>query len=381
MTDDSYSKEFAKPRSIGVGRTLLSVAMLFFPPAMAAASTLLTLPVFGMSARVYKPVFVIFVLLTLTSIFAVSASFGNPSSTGEAVKALKFFFMALCLVSGFWLKTGQKDIRRLALILSALLAVWYTISLQMGINLPEAFRPPDNNGSSILLFFLAFVLSEGRGLALRLALIVFLFFFATVVDSRLLIVLLPFFFISQPVSFSVAKVSLFICLCIGIYLWSMSAGLWGNWSDFVRLELYATTIRYFYYDPGLMLISNGPETFINEINKSLPLVISERLELKHAHNALFHVLGSYGLLAGLCFMGVFLSLVLIALKHSDNTLRNQTLFLISAMMIETLLTDSRIAYIVFLFIGLQIGSSRRRSVLLPRPASRRSRLVHNEGIL
>ncbi|WP_281966980.1 hypothetical protein [Roseovarius nanhaiticus] len=353
-------KRNSRNRSIGVGQSLLSAALLFFPPALAAGASVLTIPVFGVGMRIYKPIAITVTLLCLTTIFALIATFVNAGLMDEAIESLKFLFMAFCLVSGFWLQAKLKDIQRLALILSTALVVWYTVSVQLGVALPDAFRPPDNNGSSILLFFLAFILTDNRNIFGRLIIIAFLGFFATLVDSRLLIVLLPLFFLSQPVSFSIGRVLLFVCLCIVVYIVTLGFGLWGNWSDFVRLEIYATTLRHFLQE-GLVLIATGQGPFLEAINASLPDIISQRLELSHVHNAFFQVIGSYGLLPGLSFIGVFVVLTRTSIILSDDTVRNQTIFLISAMMIETLLSDSRIAYIAFLFIGLQIGAARRRN--------------------
>lgn len=347
-------------RSIGVGQSLLSAALLFFPPAMAAAASLLTIPVFGVGSRIYKPVAILFALLASTTIFALIATILNAGLMNEATEALKFLFMALCLVSGFWIKAKQRDIQRLALMLSGALVAWYTISVQLGVALPDAFRPPDNNGSSVLLFFLAFVLADGRNLVSRLVIIAFLFFFASLVDSRLLIVLLPFFFVSQPVSFSLGRVLIMVALSIVVYVVTLGMGLWGNWSDFVRLEIYATTLDHL-TQRGLVWIASGQGPFLESINASLPDIITDRLELSHVHNAFLQVWGSYGALAGAAFIGIFVMLIRTSLVLRDETLRNQTLFLIFAMMIETLLSDSRIAYVAFLFIGLRIGAARRRS--------------------
>lgn len=345
--------------SIGAVRTTLATALLFLPPGLSAGATVLTIPTFGVRSRIYRPVAFVFTLLLMTTGFAFWASYFNGHDAREGVESLKFIFMSLCLVSGYSIAARQKDIQRLALIMSVVLVGWYTAVVEGGLPLPEAFRPPDNNGSAILLFFLAFIITENRRIWTRVLLVVALFAFATMVDSRLLLVLLPFFFLSQPVALSLWRVFLLVLLCIGLYFWTMSVGMWYQWSDLVRLNLYDAVLRVF-ASAGIPAIASGQDNFIFEVNLNLPTYIFQRIEVDHAHNAFFQVMGSYGLLAALCFIGVFCVIIAVSFKLKNNTLRNQILFLVCAMLIETLISDSRIAYVVFLFVGLQIGAARRQ---------------------
>lgn len=345
--------------SIGAVRTALATALMFLPPALSAGATVLSIPVFGVGSRIYWPVALVFTLLLSTTVFAFWAAYFNGLDAREGIEALKFLFMSLCLVSGYWIAARQNDIQRLAMTMSFGLVVWYTSVVEAGLPLPEAFRPPDNNGAAILLFFLAFVIAENRRIWTRVLLVGVLFAFASMVESRLLLVLMPFFFLSQPVALSIWKVLLLVLLCIGLYFWTMSVGMWDQWSDLVRLDLYNTVLATFARS-GIPAIASGQGNFIFEINSNLPIYISERLEVDHAHNAFFQVMGGYGLVAGLCFIAVFCVIIAISIKLKSDTLRNQIIFLICAMMIETLISDSRIAYVVFLFVGLQVGAARRQ---------------------
>ena len=344
-----------------MGRTAFTTALVFMPPALSAGAALASLPVFGVGPRIYRPVALASGLLAGTGLFAFWAAYVHGGDMREGLEALKFVFMSLCLVSGYWLAVSQRDIQRLALTVGLLLIGGYALIFEAGIQFAEAFRPPDNNGSAILLFCLAFIVADARPLWARLAIMAVLFVFAEIAESRLLLVLLPFFFLSQPVALSPSRVLLIVVLCVVVYVWTTAAGMWGQWSDLVRLDLYATVIDIF-ANAGIPLVAEGQANFVSDIMANLPLVISQRLELAHAHNAFFQVLGSYGLIAGALFTGAMATLLHVSVRLRSDTLRNQMLFLIFAMLIETLVSDSRVAYVVFLFVGLQIGVAHRRHV-------------------
>lgn len=353
-------------KSIGPLKTLVSALLLFSPPAMASGASILALPVFGVKGRLYKPVGLAFLLLCMTSVFAVIASY---MGVGEIVfKDLKFLFMGTCLLAGFWAQAYFGDIRRLAAILAILLVVWFAITRQSEIYIPPEIYPPDNNLSAITIFFLGFIVSERTKLPFRLGLMALLLLFSSLSDSRLLMILLPLFLLSQPISVSFRHVIALVFVICVIFFWSLSANLWGSWSDVVRIEIY-TNIWTYFSEHGLPLFARGEDNFIYDLNLMLPEVISRRIELNHAHNAFAQVLGSYGLLAGLSFVAAAICLISIGYKLKDETLRNQMIFLAAAMMVETVISDSRAAYIIFLFVGLQAGSAFRRSAMAGEPGS------------
>lgn len=338
--------------------------ILFAPPPIAAAVSATSPVIFGLRASVYREIAPPFILLTLTSLFSAIAAYSS-STQGEVIESTKFFLMGCCLLAGTRIRTDFQNIQRLALLLMLLVASWYLLA---GGEDSEASRgllyPPDNNGSAIILYFLSLIVVENKKLFFRFLMMGLLFAFSMAVDSRTLLLLLPLLLLSQPISLSASKILALLAISIIAYFWATSVELFGNWSDQVRLALYSTVLNYF-ASHGIDFIAAGQTQFINTLNHSLPSFVAARLEVDHAHNAFFHILGSYGLLALLCFIGAIYSLFRQSTILRDQGLKFQIVLLFALMQIETVITDSRITYVIFLFFGLQLGMAIRNKALRP----------------
>jgi hypothetical protein len=329
------------------------VLMLFSPTAIAALVSALTVVLYGLRAKLLKVVVWPFLFLAGTFFFSFVASYIIGNEGSNAFESVKFLLYGVCLVTGTWLSVTQQSIQRISLFLFALVVGWYALNTGRDISESSIFYPPDFNNSVVLLFFLAQIICKNRGILVRLGVMATLLLFSQLIDSRLLIILSPYFLLKQPLRLSSLRIISAGLIFLFVYYWSLSQGFWGGWSDQVRVALYRAVLAYFKAD-GISLIADGQVSFLIHVNANLPIFVAQRLVLVHAHNVFFQILGSYGLIALVLFTSGLLSLIRISIAQGNTSLRNQLFFLIIFMMIETVISDSRLMYIVFLLIGMQI---------------------------
>lgn len=143
---------------------------------------------------------------------------------------------------------------------------------------------------------------------------------------------------------------------LGAAVWILALqGAFGSWSDMVRVEIYKTAANTI-SSSGFSLLGMGQSTFVKEVNYLLPDIITNRIEVQHMHNAFLHIWGSYGPFAFFCFTLSILLILQLSITKQNIIVRNQIIFLIAIMQIETVLSDIRVLLAIFLFIGMQLNA-------------------------
>jgi hypothetical protein len=332
---------------------VLPLLMVFTSPALSVLTVLALVALGGVYTRIQKRLFwpLLFILAAFLLAF-LGVLFYSPYPA-ERVESSKFLFMALTFWVGFSSGLQNAQIHRLAMIISGTILGWYLFSVSLGVDIPF-FYPPDFNNSAVLIVFLAFLLTEGRGFVFRMAIIGLLVVFSDLAQSRIVLLFAPAFFVSQPVSFSVVRVvGISICILAGIYLMA-SAGKFGSFSDLVRIEIYTAGLTVIVQN-GFQVFTSGPQNFVDALNAILPPFITNRFYVEHAHNAFLDIIGSYGIGTATCFIVFFLGILRFSIIKKNDTLRNQIIIILLLMMVETVISDSRVMFAVLLFLGMQAG--------------------------
>lgn len=338
---------------------VLPLLMVFTSPALSAMSVLTLVALSGVYTRIHKRLF--WPLLFMLSVFLLAllcVLFYSPYPS-EAIESSKFLFMLLTFWVGFSAGLQNAQIRRLAIIMFGSVVGWYSVSVSLGKDIPF-FYPPDFNNSAVLLVFLAFLLTEGRSFIFRMTFIGLLVAFSEVAQSRIILLLAPALFVSQPISFSVVRVAgMSICILLSLS-WMASTGKFGSFSDLARIEIYKAGLTILTQN-GMQVLASGPQIFIDALNQILPPLISNYLEVEHAHNAFIDVGGSYGVPAAVFFTMFFLAMLRFSIYEKNYSLRNQVIIILLLMMVEAVVSDSRVLFTILLFLGMQAGHTLEQS--------------------
>jgi len=337
--------------------SILSFMMIFTFPALSTLSVLLGAIFIGLKSKIKRRLAGPLIALILTSMFASASAILNSTYPKEIFESTKFLFMAIAFWIGFSSRLQRSEIQILGLFISISIILWYFISFNLGVQVPF-FYPPDFNNSAVFLVFLAFLISEGRGLIFRFFVVAMLIFFSEVAQSRILLLFVPVFFISQPISLSPLRlVALSVVVFSGV-AWMYSQNEFGSFSDLARIEIYSIAWETV-SSRGFVLLANGPQEFVDTINDSLPPFFAERLDLQHSHNAFLDIAGGYGLLAACSFLIFIILMLRVSILAKNDSLRNQLLVLVLLLTVEAIISDSRVMFGVLLFLGMQAALSRQ----------------------
>ena len=332
---------------------VLPILVLFTSPALSVLSVVTLVTMSGVYTRIERSLFWPLLYLVGAFCFALLSILLYSPHTSEVTESAKFLFMGLIFWVGFSSRLDPPQINKLAMLLLSAILGWYIFYVVLGIEIPFIY-PPDFNNSVILMLFFAFYLTENRGLLFRMCIVVILVLFSQIANSRTMLLFIPAFFTSQPISLSIVRVTGLIALISVSVFWMASTEKFGSFSDFVRLAIYESSISVV-AENGLHLFAEGPQIFVDRLNEKLPSFVTDIVEINHAHNAFLEVAGSYGLGAVIGYTAFFIGLLRFSIQEKNNTLRNQIIILLILMLVEAMISDSRVLFTILLFLGMQAG--------------------------
>ena len=346
---------YAPPAVAVVTMVLVLLCLLIASVSFAADSITLPAELAGIS-----------VLLLVAFLTAISWPLLGGSSIAETASSLKFLGFFAAFLIGVSSQRSSPQIETCALWLIVITFAYHFAVRRIGLpSLP--FYPTDPNTTMILsavLFPVAF-----RRMAWFLRPITFLFwiYYAGILDSRMMllvapILLLPYpFFLRARVLIPVFTILTIIVLHNLQINWDANEDsmfgevlLFGfdynlKFSDRVRIDLWIANLDIW----GSNLIGffpKGESWILAEINQQMTGFTRAIFTAQNSHNLVIEIIGVFGFLTAVFFVGFFVVLLAVCYKHPLLRLLIPLLFLVT--LIEPGINDSRVFLIILVFFGM-----------------------------